>query len=330
VVLLTEQTPEAVEEWFLSLVQHSSDLMVVVDEQTRLVYANPAALEMFGVSADEASGTTAFRFIHPDELERVMVRHVELLQSPGASMLDTLRFVSVTGEVRILETVTTNCLHVASVAGLVINGRDITERDEYVRTLEASFESVTVALANAVELRDPYTAGHQREVAGLATAIAGALALPDDDIKGIKVAATLHDIGKIAVPAEILTRPGRLSPAEFEIIKTHPDAGYGIVAEVSFPWPVAEMIRQHHERLDGSGYPRGLCGSAILMGARIIAVADVISATSAYRPYRPARGLGAALAELEANSGRLYDSRVVDASLRLLGGQHNPVLRSTG
>jgi len=135
------------------------------------------------------------------------------------------------------------------------------------------------------------------------------------------VAATLHDCGKISIPAEILVKPGRLSAAEFEIIKTHAQAGANIVADVAFPWPVAEMILQHHERLDGSGYPNGLMGSAILTGSRILAVADVVSAMSEHRPYRPARGLDAALAELEVNSGRLYDPKVVDAFAHLFREQ---------
>jgi len=177
-------------------------------------------------------------------------------------MTDTLRFLSATDEVRVLEIVATNWLQTASVGGIVINGRDVTERNEYVTKLKASFDAVTIAIANAVELRDPYTAGHQREVAGMATAIARELALAEDDVKGIEVASTIHDIGKIAVPAEILTRPGKLNPAEFEIVKTHSQAGADVVADVPFPWPVAEMILQHHERLDGSGYPNALKGSA--------------------------------------------------------------------
>jgi putative nucleotidyltransferase with HDIG domain len=214
-------------------------------------------------------------------------------------------------------TVTTNCLHEPGIDGLVINGRDVTERNEYIITLEKSFDVITVAVAKMVELRDPYTAGHQRDVARIATAIARDLALSEDEIKGIAVAALLHDIGKIAIPAEILTRPGPLSPAEFEIIKSHPEAGHLVVADVPFPWPVAQMILQHHERLDGSGYPNGLTGTDILFGSRIVAVADVVSAMSTHRPYRPAIGLAKALTEIEINQNQLYDATVVDACLRL-------------
>jgi putative nucleotidyltransferase with HDIG domain len=195
--------------------------------------------------------------------------------------------------------------------------------------LETTLDTVTVAVSNMVELRDPYTAGHQRQVAQIAVAIARDLVLPEEDVKGIEVAATIHDIGKIAVPTEILTRPGRLSPAEWEIMKTHPQAGHDVVAEILFPWPVAEMVRQHHERLDGSGYPRGLKAGDILMGSRIVAVADVVSAMSSHRPYRPALGLAVALDELQANSGRLYDSDAVDACVRLYSLNALPLTGST-
>lgn len=211
----------------------------------------------------------------------------------------------------------TNCHHNDAISGIVVNGRDVTERNEYLTKLEASFDAITVAVANMVELRDPYTAGHQRDVSHIAGAIARELDLPAEDVKGIEVASTIHDIGKIAIPAEILTRAGRLTPPESEIITSHSQAGHDIVANVPFPWPVAEMVLQHHERLDGSGYPKGLMGDEVLMGSRIIAIADVVSAMSAHRPYRPAPGLDAALAEVGANRGLLFDAAATDACLRL-------------
>jgi PAS domain S-box-containing protein/putative nucleotidyltransferase with HDIG domain len=329
VLLVSEQGQTREDQWFLALVQHSSDLIIVVDADGVVTYANPAASVMFGVSLEEAVGTSAFRYVHHDDFRRVVARHALLAREPTASIVDAVRFVSATGEERVLEIVATNCLDVPAVAGIVINGRDVTERNGYMVKLEASFDAITNAMANVVELRDPYTAGHQRQVADIATAIARELALPDDTVKGIGAAATLHDIGKIAIPAEILNRPGRLSPAEFEIIKTHPRAGYQILSEVPFPWPVADMVLQHHERLDGSGYPNGLKGSAIPIGCRVIAVADVVSAMSAHRPYRPSVGTDAALAEIEAGRGRLYDAVVVDACVRLVREGRLPLTPST-
>jgi len=310
------------EEQLAALVQHSSDLIAVVDELGVLVYANPAAALIFGVPMEDVVGTSTFRYLHPEDREGVIARFADLVHQPGASVADTVRFVSPLGETCVLETVSTNCLDRAGIAGIVVNGRDVTERNGYVAQLEASFDAITLAIAHMVELRDPYTAGHQREVAGIATAIARELALPEDEVKGIEVASTIHDIGKIAVPAEILTRPGKLTPAEFEIVKTHSQAGADIVADVPFPWPVAEMILQHHERLDGSGYPNALRGSDILAGSRILAVADVVSAMSAHRPYRPALGLEVALAEIESQRDLLYDPEVVDACLRLFRVGH--------
>jgi len=177
----------------------------------------------------------------------------------------------------------------------------------------AILEQMVQAISLTVEKRDLYTAGHQRCVAELATAIAGRLGLPRERIEGLRFGAMIHDIGKIHVPAAILNRPGPLSPAEFSLIKTHPEAGHDIVRNVEFPWPVAQLILQHHERLDGSGYPLGLKGDEIIEEARILAVADVMEAMSNHRPYRPSLGLAAALDELKQGRGTRYDEAIVDA-----------------
>ncbi|OQB98598.1 MAG: Cyclic di-GMP phosphodiesterase response regulator RpfG [Spirochaetes bacterium ADurb.Bin110] len=169
-----------------------------------------------------------------------------------------------------------------------------------------------------VETRDPYTAGHQRGVADLSRAIAMELKLTSDRIDGIQMAAIIHDLGKISVPAEILTKPNKLTEMEFELIKTHPQSGYDILKDIDFPWPIARMILEHHERMDGSGYPRNLRGDDILLESRILAVADVVESMASHRPYRPALGLNAALEEIEKNRGTIYDADAVDACLRLI------------
>ncbi|MHB1598947.1 MAG: HD-GYP domain-containing protein [Acidimicrobiales bacterium] len=313
-------------DWLCTLVKHVADVIAVIDAQGSVVYANPSCLAMFGVSAEQAIGSNAFQYVHLEDRERVVALYAQLAGSPGATMTDTIRFRSAqTGGVRFLEVVRTNLLHVPAIASIVVNGRDVTDRNAQVASLKASFGAFTSAIANMVDLRDPYTAGHQREVALLAGAIARELGLADDDVQGIEVAATLHDIGKIAVPSEILNRPGRLSRPEFEIIKVHSQTGSDIVAEVPFPWPVSTMILQHHERLDGSGYPNGLTGGDILMGSRILAIADVISAMASHRPYRPALGIGPALAEIAAHRGDLFDPDAVDASLRLARTERLPL-----
>ncbi|MDP1997822.1 MAG: HD-GYP domain-containing protein, partial [Gallionella sp.] len=178
------------------------------------------------------------------------------------------------------------------------------------------------AMAAIVDMRDPYTAGHQARVADLATAIAKQIGLPEEQVHGIHLAGTVHDLGKINVPAEILSKPGKITDIEYSLIKIHSQAGYDILKGINFPWPIAQMVLQHHERMDGSGYPQGLKGEAILIEARILAVADVVEAISAHRPYRPGLGIEVALEEITKNRGAFYDPQAVDACLTLFREQH--------
>jgi len=191
------------------------------------------------------------------------------------------------------------------------------QRADYRVRFEDSLEAVVRAIATAAELRDPYTAGHQRGVAKLAVAIGDALGLDAHLVVGVGIAGSIHDIGKLAIPAEILSKPGRLSASEFALVKEHARAGYDIVVGIDFPAPVADMILQHHERLDGSGYPTGCRGDEIGIGARILAVADTVEAMHAHRPYRPGLGIDAALEAIDAGRGTLFDRAVVDACTRL-------------
>ena len=177
--------------------------------------------------------------------------------------------------------------------------------------------AVVQTISKMVESRDPYTTGHELRVGELAVAIGRSLGYSNDRLDGLRMAGYLHDVGKIAVPSDILTKPGRLTETELALIQTHAQIGYDILAGIDFPTQVAEVTRQHHERLDGSGYPRGLAGDEILADARILAVADVVEAMMSHRPYRPSLGLEQALAEIEQGRGRLYDPAPVDACLRL-------------
>jgi response regulator RpfG family c-di-GMP phosphodiesterase len=179
------------------------------------------------------------------------------------------------------------------------------------------FENTVGALATTLEKRDPYTAGHQCRVSELACAIGRELGLPPESIEVLRLAAFVHDIGKVGVPTEILTKPSRLSETEMCLVRAHCQIGYDILKNVEFPWPIAEMVFQHHERINGSGYPRGLKGPQILLEAKILGVADVVEAMSSHRPYRPALELSAALEEISLNQGILYDREVVRACLRL-------------
>jgi HD-GYP domain-containing protein (c-di-GMP phosphodiesterase class II) len=187
-----------------------------------------------------------------------------------------------------------------------------------LRSMEKMLEGTVTALASMAEKKDPYTAGHQQRVALLALAIGTSLGLSQERIKGMAIAAAMHDLGKIGVPGELLSKPGLINEHEYWIIKTHCQVGYDILRHIEFPWPVAEIVLQHHERVNGSGYPRGLRGSEILKEAAIVAVADVVEAMSSHRPYRPAVGLVEAVNEICGNKGVLYDEESVEVCCRLL------------
>jgi uncharacterized membrane protein len=204
-------------------------------------------------------------------------------------------------------------------------GRTIESEQSADRRITTAIRKALDSTVNTVtvigEKRDPYTAGHQRRVTSLARAIAGLMELPPGQIEGLTVAGQLHDIGKISVPSDILNKPGRLSEGEMIVIKGHSQVSYDILKDIEFPWPVAEIVYQHHERLDGSGYPRGIRDKNVLLEAKILCVADVVEAMASHRPYRPALGVDAALEEISKHAGKLYDPGVVDACIRLFREQ---------
>jgi len=289
-----------------------------VDRDFRFVRVNEKAAAINGVPIDEHLGRTVGEVV--PGLWPQIERDCRAVLDGGEAVLNQEMTGETAAEPGRIRTWLVSLYPVridAAVIGIGVVVVDITDRKEAEQAQAALTQAAVRAIAATVEARDPYTAGHQRRVADIAAVIAAEMGLDEDAIAGIRVAAHIHDIGKLGVPAEILTRPGRLRPAEFELVKDHSRAGYEIVEGISFPWPVAEMILQHHERLDGSGYPDGVCGDEILIGARIIAVADVVEAMATHRPYRAARGIDAALREIETNRGRLYDPTVVDACLRV-------------
>lgn len=193
----------------------------------------------------------------------------------------------------------------------------IAELEKTIAMLRRALEGVIQTLTIASDTRDPYTAGHQRRVANLAISIAQEMGLPENVVEGIRIAGLIHDIGQLAVPAEILSKPSKINDLEFQLIKTHPEVGYDILINIDFPWPVAEIVLQHHERMNGSGYPRKLKRPDIIIEARIINVADVVEAMASHRPYRPSIGIEKSLEQISKNRGILYDEEVVDACLRL-------------
>ncbi|MDO8635291.1 MAG: HD domain-containing protein, partial [Dehalococcoidia bacterium] len=177
------------------------------------------------------------------------------------------------------------------------------------------------AIASMIERRDPYTAGHQRRVAELALAVAAEIGISADQIDGLRMASVIHDIGKISVPVEILSKPTKLTGPEFSLIKSHAQAGYDILKEMEFPWPVARIVLEHHERINGSGYPQGLTDGQFLIESRILAISDVVESMASHRPYRAALGIDAALEEIKSNKGILYDPQAVDACLKVFTEQ---------
>ncbi|TES89290.1 MAG: HD domain-containing protein [Anaerolineales bacterium] len=189
--------------------------------------------------------------------------------------------------------------------------------EERTASLQEALEGIIQAMARTVEARDPYTAGHQHRVALLSVAIAEKMGIPKDQIEGVRMAGRIHDLGKISAPAEILSKPTRLTDIEFGLIKTHPRVGYDILKEIEFPWPIAQMVLQHHEKMNGSGYPQGLSGEDILLEARILCVADVVEAMASHRPYRAALGIDVAFDEISKNRGVIYDPHVADACLKI-------------
>jgi putative nucleotidyltransferase with HDIG domain len=183
--------------------------------------------------------------------------------------------------------------------------------------LQKNLDEIVNAMSLTAEKRDPYTAGHQKRTTELALAVAREMGLPEHEIKGVQMAGLIHDMGKISIPAEILSKPGKLNELEIQLIRKHPEAAYEILKKIDFPWPVDLIVLQHHEKMDCSGYPQGLAGNDILIEARILCVADVVESIHSHRPYRPGLGIDKALEEISTNRGTLYDPDAVDACLRL-------------
>jgi HD-GYP domain-containing protein (c-di-GMP phosphodiesterase class II) len=232
-------------------------------------------------------------------------------------------------QVRALNVNLENLVH-QRTAELQLNNEQLRREVEHRRHVQQELQKsldylkkiiggTVMAIAMTVEKRDPYTSGHQQRVAELARAIGREMGLSQDQLEGLTIASAIHDIGKISLPAEILTKPAQLNSLEMGLIQAHSQAGYDILKNVDFPWPVAQIVLQHHERLNGTGYPKGLSGEGILKEARIVGVADVVETMSSHRPYRPSVGLGKALEEITAKKGILYDPDVVDACLSLMG-----------
>jgi PAS domain S-box-containing protein/putative nucleotidyltransferase with HDIG domain len=309
-------------EMFHTILENELSGVALIESSGKYLYVNPEFTRITGYTIEDIpTGREFFRRAYPDPeyRKRVIMAWKDDLRAMGPGIDHQFQVTCEDGQVKDVEFRTTYLKDKA-----ITNLRDITaqkkaeeERNHGLEKLRRMLGGTVEAMALAMGSRDPYTSGHQRRVSDLARRIAQEMQLDHDIVECVRIAGILHDIGKISIPAEILSKPTALNDIEFSIIKQHPERAHEILKEIDFPWPIAEIVLQHHERLDGSGYPNGLRSGEILLEARILAVADVVEAISSHRPYRPALGIGPALEEIEKNRGRLYDAESVNACLRL-------------
>jgi PAS domain S-box-containing protein/putative nucleotidyltransferase with HDIG domain len=321
---ITEEVLRESQRHQKAILDNIPDLVWLKDQDSRFIAVNEPFGRSCGFKPEDLVGKTDLD-IWPRELaEKYIADDQEVMESGKGKKVEEPLIDSGYEAIWIETTKTPIYDDQGKVIGTAGIARDITEHKNADLAEKKSFEQLRKALgatvqaiATVVGKRDPYTAGHQHRVADLARSIASEMGLPKDQIDGIRTAAMIHDIGKISVPAEILSKPTRLSNLEFGLIKTHVQGGYDILKDIEFPWPIARIVHEHHERMDGSGYPNGLPGDQILLESRILMVADVVEAIASHRPYRPTLGIEVALGEIEKNKGILYDPEVVTACLRL-------------
>jgi len=313
------------EEKYRTILEDMDDVYFEVDTKGNITFVNRSSSKMSGYSEEELLGMSFKQISVPDGIELVMQYFGEIFQTGKIGKPFIWSLKKKNGEQGFFEVVASLIRDKqGNPMGFKGIGRDITERRQTEAKLQQTLDSLRKAvgttiqvLVSAVEARDPYTAGHQSRVAHLACAIATEMGLAQDKIEGIRLAGSIHDIGKLSVPAEILTRPSKLTNLEFSMIKEHSQNGYEMLKHVESSWPLAEIVYQHHERINGSGYPRNLKGDDIIIEARIMAVADVVEAMASHRPYRPSLGIESALEEIENNKGIFYEEAVAMACLKL-------------
>ncbi|MEW6185417.1 MAG: PAS domain S-box protein [Thermodesulfobacteriota bacterium] len=321
-IMQTQQALKESEDRYRDLVESSRDLMCTHDTGGQILWVNEEPARVLGYGKEKLLKMNIRDLVSPEYKKEFDAYLAAVLSKGRARGLMSLQTAN--GENRIWEY--QNSLRTEGVKEPIIRSmsRDVTERvraerevNKTLAKLRKAINGIIQAMAITVESRDPYTAGHQKRVADLARAIAQEMGLSEDHVDGLRMAGIVHDLGKIGIPAEILSKPITLSEIEFKLIQAHPQISYTILKDIDFPWPVAQIVLQHHERIDGSGYPSGLRGNDILLEARILAVADVVEAIASHRPYRPSLGIEKALEEISRERGTLYDHKVVDSCLKL-------------
>ena len=310
------------EEKYRLVVENTKE-SIIIAQNVKVDFANNAAIGKIGYSKETITSKSFTDFIHPDDLNMVVDHEIKRIKGEEITPVYSFRVIGQDGTVIWCE-INAVVIQWKGKPATLNFLNNITERkkaeEELQQTLDSLRKSVGATIqvmVSAVEMRDPYTAGHQIRIADLARAIATEMGLPQEKIEGIRMAGSIHDIGKLSIPAEILSKSTKLTDIEFSLIKEHSYSGYEMLKDVESPWPLAQIVYQHHERMDGSGYPRNLKGDEILIEARIMAVADVVEAMASHRPYRPGLGIDAAMAEIEKNKGTHYDNTVADACLKL-------------
>jgi len=310
------------------VVVENANEAILITQNMKILFANTVAMNNTDYSMEELTSMDFSDLIHPDDIGMVRDYHDRRLKGDDIPSVYSFRIVCRDKSVKWVELNTTVIEWEKKRAALNFL-KDITvskqleeERSQSFVKIKKTLDATVSAIASMVETRDPYTTGHQKRVSILARAIAEEMGLCMDVVEFIETAAIIHDIGKLSVPSEILSKPTKLTNLEFELIKTHSQSGYNILKDIEFPWPVADAILQHHERMNGTGYPQKLQGHDILLESRILAVADVVEAISSHRPYRPGLGIDFALEEITKNKGVLYDENVVDACIKLFREKH--------
>ena len=301
-------------EWFHALVESALDGVVTMDDKGRIIDLNPAAEKIFGYRSNQVTGRLVSDMLIPPQFRKAHEHGLTRFLAGGEKKIigNRVKLTAMRVDHSIfpaeMEVIS---IHQPSAPVFIAYIRDISEQEQLEKDLRQSVLNskktllqTILAISRTVEIRDPYTSGHQRRVAHMAAAMAEVLRLSDERVEGIFLGALIHDIGKIAVPSEILSRPGKLLDEDIKYLKIHCRKGYEILHPVSFPWPVAEIALQHHEHMDASGYPQGLKGGEILLEARIVCVADVVESLTAHRPYRPAHPIEDALASINRRSGQ--------------------------
>jgi PAS domain S-box-containing protein/putative nucleotidyltransferase with HDIG domain len=317
-----------IDQWLSTTLKCIGDAVITTDRDRHVTFMNYAGENLTGWTNEEAIGKDLiklFTIINEDTRAIIDDPVVKVLADGSTVENESSIMVSREGhDIAISFNASPVQDESGNNTGVVFVFRDITSKKKAedvsrktLQKLRNAMNAIIEAMVLTVETRDPYTAGHQRRVTNIARAIANELCLTEDQIDGIRMAGVIHDLGKISIPAEILSRPGKLLPLEYGLIKTHAQVGFDILKSIEFPWPVAEIVYQHHEKIDGSGYPQGLRGDSIHKESRVIAVADVVEAMASHRPYRAALGIEKSLEEITANREILYDKDSVDACVIL-------------